>query len=568
MINREDRLVNEVNKSTQRWKRQGHQRRFSVTDLHGVEYSGSMSQSVPAQFYTSISYDFDRFAHWWFKIIINPYEVKKITEGAGVEADGSVGFNGDGTYTGSPINYSGHTLTQQQINAITQGAKKYGLLPSGVISQLYLESNWGASAVGKADNNWGGMTWTGSGSRPSGVQVTQGTSRPANEGGAYIHYKSVEDFLSDYMYLLAKSTGGNNQKMYGVQGKTNIDDYTKGLFREGGAMYDYAAVGYGAYLPVMKSIYDGINKANNNILSKIDEQVINGQSSSNQDTPTGETGETTEGPSVPKEENIPQANKTKEAINKIDSLKGQRVGSGQCYGLTAYYVQQLGGPGLGGGVTGISGAIGDTSAAANIGSGYDWAKFGWKVVPATADNIVPGAILNIKANAGGPAFAGPYGHTGVVKSVDGDSFQFLEQNFAGKQYVVENKYNKSSFVGVISSIVLPPELADGAKIDGTTAGGPTQYQTVKFPDDIEVTIDGIDFTPMFKAQFKGEWIDKYAVFPNDKPNEGYDVMMAAAGLSDEEIAKVFTSGEHLVEIGGSMQADVILRVYLKYNHLN
>ena len=70
------KLLNAVNSSTERWKRQGFQRRFSVTDLHGIEYQSVMTSNVPAQFYTSISYDFDKFAHWWFKIIVRPYGVK------------------------------------------------------------------------------------------------------------------------------------------------------------------------------------------------------------------------------------------------------------------------------------------------------------------------------------------------------------------------------------------------------------------------------------------------------------------------------------------------------------
>ena len=69
-------------------------------------------------------------------------------------------------------------------------------------------------------------------------------------------------------------------------------------------------------------------------------------------------------------------------------------------------------------------------------------------------------------------------------------------------------------------------------------------------------------------QDDGKWIDKYSVFPDDKPNHGYDVMLGATALTEEQQKKIFRSGEHLVEITGSMQADVILRTYLKYNHLN
>ena len=42
---------------------------------------------------------------------------------------------------------------------------------------------------------------------------------------------------------------------------------------------------------------------------------------------------------------------------------------------------KLGGVGLGGGITGITHAIGDTLSASNIGVGYDWGAVGWKVVP-------------------------------------------------------------------------------------------------------------------------------------------------------------------------------------------
>ena len=45
-------------------------------------------------------------------------------------------------------------------------------------------------------------------------------------------------------------------------------------------------------------------------------------------------------------------------------------------------------------------------------------------------------------------------------------------------------------------------------------------------------------------------------------------MLGATALTEEQQKKIFRSGEHLVEITGSMQADVILRTYLKYNHLN
>ena len=589
MLTEADRLINEVNNSTNRWKRQGHQRRSTVTDLHGIEYNDMMDPDVPAQFYTSISYDLDRFAHWWLKVIINPYSVKSIMEGEGDGDDDSGGFNGNGIYKGGDIKYGGYTISAANVNALVSAAKEYGVLPSGALVQLYLESMWGNSNVGRVDNNWGGMSGSAQ-TRPSGVKVTTGSSRPAAEGGTYFHYASVADFMKDYMYLLAKSMAGNNQKMYNVAGKTTLEEYTKGLFRVGGAAFDYAAAGYAAYLPMMQSIYNGINKANGDVLKKIDDQVLNGKPETS-DNETNVESEEEENPNQPidpggggsqstvqpqgqSEDGDAQAQvdttKTKNALAQIKARMGQTVGNGECYGLAALYSQLLGGPGLGAGVTGISDVIGDTMAAANIGTGYNWASKGWKVItPKSKDDLRPGAMVTIKPN-NPTAGTGYAGHVAIIEAVSGDTITILEQNYAGKRYVVENKYNINTYLSFTNHVIFPPELVNGGNIANSNSGGTKRSvnSSEDFADDIRIAIDGVDFTPMFMAQFGGDWIDKYAIFPNDKPNEGYDVMLSAVGLGDDERAKIFTSGEHLVEVSGSMQADVTLRMYVKYNHLN
>lgn len=67
---------------------------------------------------------------------------------------------------------------------------------------------WGTSAVGKADNNWGGMTWTGQGNRPSGVTVTQGSARPSNEGGQSdkieVNIEGIEISINGVKYTISK----------------------------------------------------------------------------------------------------------------------------------------------------------------------------------------------------------------------------------------------------------------------------------------------------------------------------------------------------------------------------
>ncbi|WEM65824.1 hypothetical protein P1T45_04245 [Streptococcus parauberis] len=305
----------------------------------------------------------------------------------------------------------------------------------------------------RADNNWGGLTWTGSGNRPSGIKVTQGTARPANEGGYYMHFASVSDYFKDYTYLLAE------QGIYKVKGANNIDAYTKGLFRVGGAAYDYAAAGYGHYAPLMRSIRNGINSASNGAMDTLD----------NQFKTAGTVG------TAP----VSQiATKTKDALAQLGAIKGQRVGSGQCYALSALYSLKLGGAGLGGGVTGFRGLRpGGGAAASQIGEDYNWSQFGWKVVrPSEVKHLIPGSIANIRANAGGPVFTGGWGHTVVIKGLSGDTLTVYEQNYAGHQFVEERTYSASAYLRVIQTLVYPPEIVQGKRIDGTESA-PTQSGT-------------------------------------------------------------------------------------------
>ncbi|MBF0843857.1 glucosaminidase domain-containing protein, partial [Streptococcus danieliae] len=166
-------------------------------------------------------------------------------------------------YTGSEIKYAGKTLSKENLSKVVEHCRRNDLLISGVICQLWLESNWGNSNVAKMDNNWSGMSG-GAQTRPSGVVVTTGSWRPANEGGTYMHYANLDDFFKDYTYTLA------HQGIYAVKGKKDIEGYTNGLFRSGGARYDYAASGYGHYIGQMRSIRSGVNQANNGVLDKLD----------------------------------------------------------------------------------------------------------------------------------------------------------------------------------------------------------------------------------------------------------------------------------------------------------
>lgn len=358
------------------------------------------------------------------------------------------------SWSGGNLNYAGHNISSDVVGQILTLCTQHKLLPSGVFSQLYLESWWGASNVARVDNNWGGLTWTGNGNRPSGVVVTQGSARPANEGGYYMHFASVSDYFKDYTYLLAE------QGIYKVKGASTIDAYTKGLFKVGGATYDYATAGYAHYASLMRDIRSGINRNNNNAMDNLDNQYRS----------VGTVG------TAP----VSQiASKTKSVLDALTAKKGQLIGSGQCYALSAWYAMSLGGPGLGGGVTSLRGLVGAGMAASQIGTDYNWAQFGWKVVvPNKVADLIPGSIANIKANFnGGFLNTTGWGHTVVIKAISGDTLTVLEQNFAGHQYVEERTYSASAYLGAIQTLCYPPEIVQGKRIDGTTQVPPEQQNT-------------------------------------------------------------------------------------------
>ncbi|WP_434170010.1 phage tail spike protein [Streptococcus agalactiae] len=367
------------------------------------------------------------------RVISNPV-TRKVTK--------TVGSNR--TYLGRDLKYYGHIIKKANVQSIINYAVQYNILPSGIICQLYLESLWGDSAVGKRDNNWAGISG-GAQTRPSGVKVTTGMARPANEGGTYMHYASVDDFLKDYTYLLAK------QGLYNVVGKKNIADYTKGLFRVGGAKYDYAAAGYQHYISTMTSIRDGINKVSGNILNTIDTLW---------QTPVKPISTTNI---------VKRATKTIDALNAANGLKGHRIGSGQCYALSGWYAKRLDGAWIDSSIGGIRGRTGAGMAAALIGTDYNWGAYGWKVDKApTAKTLQAGGIYNVKANRGAPFYTSVWGHTGIIKSVSSTQVIVLEQNFAGRMYVVENAYSIGSFVSGLQTVCYPREIAQGMSVTGAT----------------------------------------------------------------------------------------------------
>ena len=164
------------------------------------------------------------------------------------------------------LKFNGAILKKEVLNKILAKCKEHDILPSYAITILHYEGLWGTSAVGKADNNWGGMTMPSNDlqiTRPSGVVVTRGLARPSNEGGYYMHYASVDDFLTDWFWLLRKDGS------YKVSGAKTFSDSIKGMFKVGGAKYDYAASGFESYLVGASSRLKAIESENGS-LTKFD----------------------------------------------------------------------------------------------------------------------------------------------------------------------------------------------------------------------------------------------------------------------------------------------------------
>lgn len=116
-------------------------------------------------------------------------------------------------------------------------------------------------------------------------------------------------------------------------------------------------------------------------------------------------------------------------IDVLESQMGKQVYNGQCYGLTSFYVDSFNTAIHLGAWSphGIAGNIGDTVSASSIGSGYAWESNGWTVInnPNYSD-IKAGDIINWGQGGGATS---PYGHTGIVASVQGNNkFVTYEQN--------------------------------------------------------------------------------------------------------------------------------------------
>lgn len=133
-------------------------------------------------------------------------------------------------------------------------------------------------------------------------------------------------------------------------------------------------------------------------------------------------------------------------IKLLNDVLGKKVGTGQCYALSDYYVNSISGFHLQG------------LCAFNIGSDNfsSFTSHGWKVImKPKASDLVPGAVINWGFGpVAGSASENPYGHTGVISAVKGNSFTTYEQNVGGVQ-IVQQMHR--TWDDSITSICIPPQ---------------------------------------------------------------------------------------------------------------
>lgn len=281
-------------------------------------------------------------------------------------------------------------------------AVKYRLLPSVIISQWAYESEWGRSLAAKNDNNFFGITWF------EGCPFPKGSARGigGSEGGWYMKFPDMKTCFSYYGYMVAKQSNFN-----ACVGNKDPGACLLILGRGG-----YAAAGITELSPYYQGCISIINS--NKLVEKYDSFAISKWSS------------------------LLPSTGGKGKLDVLEAVLGQTISNGQCYGLTGYYVEKMGGPQLMG--SGFE-------YASRIGTDYDWAKFGWDVVvnPKFSD-LKAGDVINWNQD---PNFAPTqWGHTGIIKSVDkmNNSFTTYEQN-AGKGQICA--VYERTWIPSISSVV-------------------------------------------------------------------------------------------------------------------
>lgn len=155
--------------------------------------------------------------------------------------------------------------------------------------------------------------------------------------------------------------------------------------------------------------------------------------------------------------------KVKNALKKMGGeLMGKTLGSGQCYAQAGYFAGLISGYTCDFSTTGYGFKMlpktGAGAGGAWVYKDWDWKTAGAKTkeyngVAMPASDLREGMIYCVSPFIGGAFQTGEYGHVAVIESFDDSTVTVLEQNYAGRQYVIRNKYNKQEFLNAISGVI-------------------------------------------------------------------------------------------------------------------
>ena len=85
--------------------------------------------------------------------------------------------------------------------------------------------------------------------------------------------------------------------------------------------------------------------------------------------------------------------------------------------------------------------------------------------------------------------------------------------------------------------------------------------------NFQIFIEGIDLTPYFMAQWRGQFVSGNGIYPNNQLGR-YDVLQACKLMDDEKkVRRILSPGYKDVRIYGDGGFTVKLYNYLKYNHV-
>lgn len=410
-------------------------------------------------------------------VIINSIDtgILQSIGGSGVNSSTSANSGITGGYIDSTVDwnidlqYAGNTFSASMVKRLILWCRAFQVLPEFVLVQIYHESLWGgySGAVVTQDHNWSGITaWWSSGTEYNAtvdITMSLGSARPPSEGGYYVHFESEEDWLAYHMYLISGYPANSGNKWYKTSGVTDFETAARGLFKEGGALVNYASTGMTSYVSAMNTIRNAM-RADTTLagyFNNINNLVWNGSDWLTSDSTSNNDG-----------------------LIALQSLLGVSIGNGECYAVASYYSSIFGGPGLGAGITGPNGYISDvisgadTSPAQDIGIAYDWGKYAFIVEnsPISLSQIRVGDIICWYGGIANNPFAssGRYGHVGICYAVDtaNNTVSYYEQ-WAGVKLKQTTQTWQSQFC---KSIVHAPGSfansgsSSGSVIYSTTAG--------------------------------------------------------------------------------------------------